>query len=177
MNSRRILTALLWGALFAVAISIPTNDRRFSIEVWFTVFAIWTMGAVGYRLLTVSPMSSTSEITLWQRLAALFTKTEEETSSLLGPRSAQNLMHRAVASDRAHSRHLRPRLQQLASFYLPIRHGIDPERQPEPTQHLLGPLHWMIDDSVIDRRPTIEELTSFFDIVIGPTDQQGLGEH
>ena len=53
---------------------------------------------------------------------------------------------------RAHAKHLRPRLMSMAHHFLPIRHGIDPVRDPERVAALLGDEAWLIDPAVTDRR-------------------------
>ncbi|MDH3293663.1 MAG: hypothetical protein OER95_05010 [Acidimicrobiia bacterium] len=171
MNGRRTFAVLFWGAMLAIAIAIPSGDRRFSVEIWFAVFTVWALGAVTIRLLIVTPVSSTSNIGLWRWFRRLARdRRSEENDSLLGPRAAQNLLRRSLASERAHTRHLRPRLQTLAQYYLPIHHGIDPVRQADRARAVLGPVYWLIDDTVDYRRPTATELEQFFDLVVGDTE-------
>lgn len=173
MNARRTLATLFWGALLGIAIAIPSNDRRFSVEVWFAVFSIWAIGTVIVRLFFVTPVASTSRILLWRWLRRVTFGNDDEDQSLLGPRSTQNLMQRACAAPRAHVRHLRPRLQELVNYYLPIHYGVDPQRRPAQVREVLGPVFWMIDDSVNDRSPTPAEIEQFLDTVVGATVEEG----
>jgi hypothetical protein len=147
------------------------------VEIWLAVFTLWALGTAMIRLLFVTPTVSTSNVGIWRFLrAAAQRRGSADDATLLGPRAARNLLQRAANAERAHVRHLRPRLQELAAYYLPINHGIDPDRSPERAAALLGGLYWLIDDSVVGRTPTPTEIEQFLDVVVGDHDNDRVAE-
>ena len=86
------------------------------------------------------------------------------------PRGLQNmgaLLSSARINPRAFERNLRPHLLGLAEHYLPRRHGLDLAEDSPQVAALLDDAYWLIDPTVNDRAPNVDELERFVDIVVG----------
>jgi hypothetical protein len=87
-----------------------------------------------------------------------------------GPRGVQNmrsLLSSSQTSPRMFDRNLRPHLVDLVEHYLGRRHGFDPSHDTALPRDLLGDISWLIDPEANDRTPTVDELQSFLDVVVG----------
>ena len=150
------------AALLGVLIALPAGTtKQLSVEIWFVVTVMlitWRLTADLIGAATVHRRAGTDLIG-WIR-GRNARPLRAGASNL---RSLEALLYRLRDNPRPHVRQLRPKLIEIAAHHLTAHHGLDLRTQPEQTQALLGPVAWIIDPTVDDRAPTMDELEMFLD--------------
>lgn len=159
LSSRSLgAVGLLAMSVGGAAALLTGQGLAVSIRLWLGGLAFWFVGAVVRRLLSYVPLEDRG----LQPLTKVKRQTEETGPKQLREiRSAEVLLLRSSDNDRAFRQQLRPRLQQLAAHYVPMRHGIDPAVDPHAARQALGHVGWMIDDSVTGRSPSLADVEAF----------------
>jgi len=169
MNGRRSLRLMLRagipGLLFAVAVS---RDEAISIQLWGAAAVVWIAGVLLRDFLDASAVEPGRLEPLWRRRR----RHPGPTYLPRGVRTASALLTDAQRNAQTHTNRLRPQLTDLARHFLPIRYGIDIDRQPERVTSLFGRVAWLLDPAIEERAPTSAELAEFLDIVL---DDKGAG--
>ncbi len=144
------------GLLFAVGLS---GDQVISFVAWVSATAVALIVILLREFFVAAAVVPAGMLTLWSR--------PQRDRSIPGPRSLQHfasLVGNAQNDPRIFTKLLRPRLVKLADHYLPIRYGIDVEREPDRIAEVLGDVAWLVDPTVIERTPTVAELERFLDV-------------
>lgn len=153
-----LLGATIVGVFFGVVLS---GDDVISARVWLGAAAVTIIAILVRDLIAASSLQRATFTPAWSL------RRQRHVSP--GPQALENthsVLLSAQSSPRAHGLHLRPRLQDLAGHYLPIRHGIDVAHDPARATDALGDVAWLIDPSVNDRTPTTAEIERFLDVIL-----------
>lgn len=155
-----VVWAMILGALLAAPFS--GEERRLSVEVWLVITSGWLAWSVTRRTLAAAPLAPS-------RLRGLFQwRRRQATDDRQRPRQLLALEGTVIAArdnERAFAHRLRPRLREAVDHCLRFEHGIDTTEDPAKAAAALGSTAWLVDPSVDDRRPTIDELDQLFDIL------------
>ncbi len=163
MSIGRLVTVVI-GALIAgffVGVILSGEDNV-SAAAWIGTAAVVIVAETMRQMLTTASVDLNPIIPAWRKTSVTVTTPEAEDFKAL--RSA---VLGGLARGSSFERSLQPRLETLASHYLPTRHGLDPSLERERYREVLGDLAWMIEDITEERSPTAEELERFLDIVVG----------
>lgn len=153
-----IVQAAFAGLLVAIALS---GDALISAQVWLAAAALAVVAILVRELVSVAGVERVELVAAWTR------HTPSQRAS--GPRgllAIKALLSSAQNNPRIHAQQLRPRLVELAAHYLPIRHGIDLQRDPDRVADLLGDSAWLIDESVTNRMPSPADIDGFLDVLL-----------
>ena len=180
MTGRRLLRIALWALALGLAVALPVGgQQRLSVELWFVALTVWLLIGLAATLIRAAPPHGGRRPWLFpaltRRLTGLRRRTELDGSMLKDHRHLEALIMRAVGNERSHARRLRPRLQALVDHQLFFGHGVDPTTQPRQasaTRHrLFGDTAWLVDPTVTNRAPTIDELDRFLRLLNDDGDQ------
>ncbi len=152
------------GLIIAVALS---GDDLISLQAWLAATVVWVGGRLLWDFISGASPQPAELVFAWSRR-------RRERRVLAGPSgliAIGALLRNAQNNPRAHTNHLRPRLQALARHHVSIRYGIDLEHDPDRAAALLGEVAWLIDPAVVDRSPTLAEIDRFLDLILGRKDE------
>lgn len=161
LTKRAMFSSLLWAIGLGTTLSLATGQNRaISIQIWLVGFSVWIAAITLLHLLGQLPMFP-------RRLLAMLRIRRNKTAPVdrrpFGLRGLEGLLIRSRDQERAHTLQLRPHLSELASHYLPRRHGIDPTTEPDRVSSLLGDVAWLIDPDITTRAPSLDDIEVFFD--------------
>lgn len=170
MTGRRLLRITAWALTLGLLLALPVGgQQRVSVELWFAALSLWLLIGLTIALLRAAPPSGGKSASLlpfvarW--LARLRHRPDTESSQLKDHRYIEALIRRSVTNERSHARRLRPRLQAITDYHLFLRHGIDSTSDPVQAvavqNQLFGDTAWLLDPTVTDRAPTLDELDRF----------------
>lgn len=167
MTWKRAGLAVTAAGGLAVLMSQPLDDRtRLSVRLWIALTAAALVGQLLFDLFRRVPLARSST-TLpspgrwWARRRRL-----EPSGATTGLRAAAGLVTRSTESVRTHTNQLRPRLLELAEQVVP-RRAVDPQDRIRELIETAGDTGWLIDPSVNDRTPTIDDIDHFLDRILG----------
>lgn len=164
MTTRRVFGLGLRTATPALMIVIAmTRDDGRSARMWLAGAVVWIAAVLVWDLLTVAALEPAKLRVAW--------RWRRGTSTYRGPvvqdvRSDLLLLRAALSDPRVHASRLRPRLTTVAKHFAPLRHGFNPERDPQRMRQLLGDVGWLLDPDERERAPTAAEIEQFLDIVL-----------
>lgn len=170
MTGRRLLQTAAWAATLGLLVAVPVGGRqRISVELWFAALALWLLIGLAVALLRAAPPHGGRPASLVPFLSQWFAdlrrRSGPDVSQLKDHRYIEALIRRSVGNERSHARRLRPRLQVLVDYQLFLRHGIDAAADPAQAvaaqQRIFGDTAWLLDPTVTNRAPTLEELDRF----------------
>ncbi len=160
-----VLSTVFWAVLLGTLIALPLGrQRQLSVELWLLAVSVWLARATVLGLLARAPahVGKLQPAWTWRR----------QGSEGLIPRprqmaSLEGLVLSARDNDRSYALRLRPRLRRLVDHHLRVRHGIDPDHEPDRAAAVLGDVGWLVDPAV-DRRPTLAEIDRLLDRLLEP---------
>ena len=175
MTRRSITVSILWAAALALLLAIANGEQEVvSLQLWLAGFTTWLALVLFVRLLEALPLGDTRALSLFKLPSRSTTTVVDRRTREL--RSASNLVARSLTNERVHNQQMQPRLAALAAHFLPVRHGIDPVKNPQGAANVLGDVAWLIDPAVAHRSPTVPELRSFFARIDGSDESQRKNE-
>lgn len=165
LGVRQLLFALVWAAALGMILAVLGGDERLvSLELWFTGFIVWLVLLVGSTVLREVPVQTPPLAAMWTPKVV----SDDEESTVPRPlRSTEFVILRARDNERAFGSQLRPRLQHLADHNLRLAHGVDMGADPERASQILGETAWLLDTTVTERCPTIDDIDEFLNRIEG----------
>jgi hypothetical protein len=151
----RYTTAAFVGLGVAIALS---QGQLVSLRVWVFAGTTILVGSALVQLVLEARVSVSPMVPAWWPIRRA---RPGETGSIRSLRALEGIVRDAARNPRVHTLRLQPRLTEVAQHYLPLTHGIDLEHDPELAHEILGDVAWLIDPSVVDRAPTVDELDRF----------------
>jgi len=171
VTGRRLLRIAAWALALGLLVALPVGgQQRVSVELWFTALALWLLIGLAVSLIRAAPPRGGRSAGLLPVLAQWFTRLRRrsaapESSQLKDHLYIEALIRRAIANERSHARRLRPRLQAIVDHHFLLQYGVD--SNTDPTQAIarqrqrFGDTAWLLDPTVTDRAPTLDELDGF----------------
>lgn len=147
--------AIVIGFFLGVILS---GDENVSVAAWVGAAALVVVLAMVRELLVASRVEFTPLTPAWRR-----SDREADAQSPLDYEGLRASVASGLARPQSFNQSLRPRLVELADYYMPRRYGIDVDESASR----LGDVGWVIDPNVTDRTPTRDELDRFLNVVIG----------
>lgn len=180
MTGRRLLRIAVWALALGLVIALPVGgQQRVSVELWLVALTVWLLIGLAATLVRAAPPHGGRRpwlfpaFTPW--LKGVRRRSQPGGSTLKDQRHLEALITRAVGNERSHARRLRPRLQALVEHQLFFGHGVDPTTQPQQASairhRVFGDTAWLVDPTVTDRAPTIDDLDRFLRLLNDDDDQ------
>ena len=163
MSRKRAVLAILGAGGLALAISQPLDaEARLSVRLWIAL----TAGALGVLLLNqllqeLPVPGGPSPVAAFRRWLARRRRIEPS-GTATGLRAAAGLVARSTENVRTHNTQLRPRLTELADQVVP-RRAVGPDARIRELIQAAGDTGWLIDPTIADRTPTIDDIDRFLD--------------
>jgi hypothetical protein len=170
LTGRRLLRIAAWALALGLLVALPVGGRqRVSVELWFTALALWLLIGLAVSLIRAAPPRGGRSAGLLPVLARWFARLRRrsapESPQLKDHLYIEALIRRATVNERSHSRRLRPRLQAIVDYQFLLQYGIDSNTDSTQAialqQQRFGDTAWLLDPTVTDRAPTLDELDRF----------------
>lgn len=170
MNLKAFASALVMAVSVGGVLAILTGERRaVSLRIWLAACAVWFAVATLRRMFEYVPLM---HVQFRPVLTRRRTSAAESSRRIRDVRALEGLLLRSRDNERAFRQQLQPRLIDLAQHFLRLHHGVDCEREPHKAAALLHDDYWLIDPSVEDRVPTLDDVDRFMGRLIEPTAQR-----
>lgn len=162
MTAKAVFSAIAWAAALGLIVALLGGESRVvSIELWLAGFGIWFAVVIFAQMLKLAPTPAARVIGLWPRPHRKKPTTTEPRNRAVN--NVEGLILRSRDNERSFTKQLRPRLAALAAHNLSTHRGINMADEPERAAEVLGDQAWLLDASIEDRCPTLDELQLFFD--------------
>lgn len=163
MTGRRAVGAIAAVLLVSMVIAVTFSEGSFiSIRIWLTSSVIGITLVLVVRLVAAAEVEPARVMVAWRWRPR--SRRPTPLGGVPGLRSTETLMVNAPRDLRAHVNQLRPRLIELAEHHLPPARPGDSIDGPRRTT-ALGDVAWLIDPTINDRAPTLDEIDRFLDRV------------
>lgn len=163
MSLGRLVTVSLGAVIAGFFIGvILSGEDNVSASAWVGTAAVVIVAEMMREMLSTASVDLSPVVPAWGRSSVVVTTPEAEDFKAL--RSA---VTGGLARGSSFERALQPRLDSLASHYIPTRLGFDPTQDREKLLEALGDVAWMVQENDEQRHPTPDELERFLDIVVG----------